>query len=267
MRWMNLSLLCVLLILSAVVTPLSSQQTDSPAELTPDGTLRRIRVPILMYHYVSPLPEGADEIRIGLTVTPDTFRQHVEYLHREGYATVTFDELNRALLTGTALPPKPIMLTFDDGHIDHYTNVFPVLRRFGYTGAFFIITGLADAAAADYLTWDQIAEMAAAGMQMEAHTKTHPDLRQRDHAFLVYEVLGSVESLEAHTGMRPLAFAYPAGRYDESSLRVVESVGIVRAVTTEPGALHTTDNRLLLPRVRINGNLTVEGLAWLLGSL
>ncbi|NJL57350.1 polysaccharide deacetylase family protein [bacterium] len=77
----------------------------------------------------------------------------MRYLQSEGYSTISLYALDRALLTGTPLPRKPIVLTFDDGHIDHYAHVFPLLREYGFTGTFFIITGKADRAVPDYLSW------------------------------------------------------------------------------------------------------------------
>lgn len=231
-----------------------------------DGTLRRIRVPILMYHYVSPLPEDADEVREDLTITPDLFQQHVAYLQREGYTTISLYDLDAALLTGAPLPEKPVILTFDDGYSDHYEYVFPMLQSAGLTATFFVITGPVDVRQPGYLTWEQVAEMAAAGMHMEPHTKHHPSLDERSHDFLVYEMLGSRESLTAHTGQPALMFSYPAGRYDGLTLAVAQGLGIQRAVTTQPGLLHTTDNRLELPRVRVHGGTTAAGLAYLLGG-
>lgn len=231
-----------------------------------DGTYRRIRVPILMYHYVSELPEDADAYRRDLSIRPETFRAHMEYLFFEGYTPVSLYDLDRALLDGAPLPAKPVILTFDDGYSDHYTNVFPVLRQYGFTGTFFVITGTADAGASQYLTWEQIREMAEAGMDMESHTKSHVDLRGRSYDTLVYELLGSVESLAAYTGKTPSMFCYPVGRYDANVFPILESLGIRRAVTTERGIWHTTDNRLLLPRLRITGNMGVAGLAQLLAE-
>src|SRR5687767_2272827 len=75
---------------------------DDPEPLW-DGTLRRIRVPILMYHYVSPLPEGADQYRTGLTVSPQQFQAQMDYLFYQGYSTISLYQLNDALLTGTTL--------------------------------------------------------------------------------------------------------------------------------------------------------------------
>lgn len=243
-----------------------------PDEITPDlppladGTLRRIRVPILMYHYISPLPTNADAYRIDLSISPDIFQAHMQHLYSEGYSTISLYELQDALLQGTQLPSKPVILTFDDGYIDHYTNVFPVLLQYEFTGTFFIITGRSDANDPDYLSWEQIREMSAAGMSMESHTKNHQDLRGRDYDFLVYELLGSFESLSMHLGKAPHMFAYPVGHYDDFTLEVMRTIPYWRAVTTQPGMLHTTDNLLEMPRVRVHGNTGVSGLAYLLGG-
>jgi peptidoglycan/xylan/chitin deacetylase (PgdA/CDA1 family) len=267
--------LFLLLALLSITGRSVSSQSIEPTPLAPpvdeafvpDGTLRRIQAPILMYHYISELPPEADDIRIDLTVSPAAFRQHVEHLRGNGYTAISLYDLHNALVSGAELPPRPVALTFDDGYIDHYVHVFPILREFGFTGTFFVITGRADRAHPDYMTWAQITEMAQAGMSMEAHTKDHYSLAERDYDFLVYQILGSIESLEAHTGRTVNMFAYPAGRYDETALRVMETMPIWRAVTTEHGSLHTTDNVLETPRVRVHGGMGGAGLAQLLSSI
>lgn len=251
--------------LAVLIAPVASQSIE-PESPVFDGTLRRIHVPILMYHYVSPLLPDADDIRVGLTIYPETFRAHMQYLHDQGYQTVSLSDLHDALLTGEQLPPRSIVLTFDDGYIDHYTNVFPVLQEFGFAGTFFVITETADNNNPVYLSWAQIQRMYEAGMSIEAHTKTHRDLRGRDYDFLVYEILGSLESIEAHTGNPAHMFAYPSGRYDGKTLEVLQQMPVWRAVTTQQGAYHTTDNLLEVTRLRISGNLSVAGLDALLRS-
>ena len=241
-----------------------SQTEPDWSESVGDGTLRRIYVPILMYHYVSPLPENADDTRTNLTLDPTIFRQHIQYLDSEGYSSISLYEMNNALERGVELPSKPIILTFDDGYIDHYTYVYPVLREFGFTGTFFIATAFIDENRAGYMNWQQVKDMADSGMNMEAHTKNHVDLRNRDYDFLVYEIMGSFESLKAHTGIDSEMFAYPVGHYDENTLAVLDSTPAIRAVTTEVGAYHTTDNYLEMPRMRITNETGVSGLAYLL---
>ena len=229
-----------------------------------DGTLRRLQLPILMYHYVSALPPDADDVRIGLTLSPAIFRQHIEYLVNAGYHSVSLYEMDAALMSGAELPPNPVILTFDDGYAEHYNYVFPVLREFGMRGTFFVITQFADNSAENYLNWAQIEEMAAAGMSMEAHTKHHVDLRNRDYDYLVFEIVGSIESIQVHTGTDAQMFAYPVGRYDDSTLAVMKSTDVLRAVTTELGTWHTSDNRLQVSRMRITNETTVAGLIYLL---
>jgi len=263
----TLVVMCLLL-LATPVSQVSSQQnvvTFSPQPLPlSDGTLRRIRAPILMYHRVSQLPPDADVYRVDLTVVPEMFRAHMQYLRDQGYHTISLYELNDALLRGTPLPSQPVVLTFDDGYADHYVTVFPVLQELGFTGTFFIITGRADANDPEYMNWTQIREMADAGMSMEPHTKSHLNLTGRDSDFLVYEILGSFESIATNTGHVPRMFAYPGGDYDDSTLSLLKSLLCWRAVTTERGALHTTDNYLEMPRVRVSGDTGVPGLAYLL---
>jgi peptidoglycan/xylan/chitin deacetylase (PgdA/CDA1 family) len=259
----------LVLILTLVTCGVAFAQTPSvPDRAQPewDGTYRRMRVPILMYHYVGDLPEDADATRTDLTLSPDTFRAHLDYLFYQGYTPISLYQLDEALMTGTALPPKPVVLTFDDGYADHYTNVLPALSRYGFTATFFIITGTADAGNPNHLPWPQIRAMAEAGMDMESHTKTHPDLRGRDYDFLVYQLLGSFESLRAYTGRVSHMFAYPAGRYDDTALAVLETMPVWRAVTTQPGVVQTSDNRLELPRQRVHNYTGVNGLAELLGG-
>jgi len=234
--------------------------------ISADGTLRRINVPVLMYHYVSPLPPQSDSIRENLTISPDTFRAHIEFLKSDGYEAISLYEINYALKYGTPLPEKPIILTFDDSYTDHYEYVFPILKEYGYIGTFFVITGYSDNNNPNHLTWEQVEEMSDAGMNMESHTKTHYTLINRDNDFLVWEIIGSIESLESHTGKRPLTFSYPVGKYDEDTLRMLESTTTIQAVTTEYGAYHTLHDALLSPRLRISGNMGVSGLKNLLDT-
>jgi peptidoglycan/xylan/chitin deacetylase (PgdA/CDA1 family) len=250
-------IICMLILLTTVISQNSLEEGSRPVH---DGTLRRIRVPILMYHYISPLPSEADDIRIELTVEPNIFRSHLEYLKTNGYSSISLYELDNALLSGTPLPPKPIILTFDDGHLDHYTYAYPMLQEFEFSGTFFIITSFADHNAQNYLNWGQIMEMAGNGMSMEAHTKSHQDLRNRDRDYLIYEIYGSLESLEAHTKIPTRMFAYPGGKYDSTVLSLARDLPIWRAVTTQNSPYHTTDNYLEVSRLRVSGNMSIIGL-------
>jgi peptidoglycan/xylan/chitin deacetylase (PgdA/CDA1 family) len=218
----------------------------------------------MMYHYVGDLPPGADQLRIGLTVHPQRFREHLETLRSQGYATVSLYEVYLALTQGYKLPPNPIVLTFDDGYIDHLNTVMPLLREYGFTGTFFIITAFTDDLREGYMTWQQVQQLASSGMEIAAHSKTHPDLRGRSHDFLVYEVLGSLESIRVNLGIPLPSFSYPMGRYDDATIDMLRQTGVTAAVTTEHGATHTTDGVLELRRLRVQNTTGVPGLLALL---
>jgi peptidoglycan/xylan/chitin deacetylase (PgdA/CDA1 family) len=238
-----------------------------PGQSPRDDTRRRIRVPILMYHYVSAPPLDADIYRVDLSVTPQQFAQHIAWLAQNGFTAISLDDLVLALTKGYPLPPKAVILTFDDGYEDAYTNAFPVLKQYGMTATFFVVTEWIDTHQPGYLTWDQAREMAAAGMSIQSHTRSHQYLTDGcDYDCQVYQILGSVETIEAEIGIRPRFFCYPGGRYDDAVLPILEQVGIAAAVTTEAGTLHVSDRLLELKRARMRGTTTVYDLAWMVND-
>jgi len=232
-----------------------------------DSTRRRIRVPILMYHYVSTPPADADRYRLDLSVTPDQFAVQLAWLDANGFTTVTLDDVYRALTEGYPLPPRPVVLTFDDGYADAYEHAFRLLDRFDMVGTFFVVTDWLDQSRPGYLTWDRARIMARAGMSIQSHSRSHPDLANDcDYDCLVYQILGSVETIAAEIGVRPRFFCYPSGRYNADVMTVLEQVGVVAAVTTQGGTLHTSDRPLELRRVRMRGTTTLDDFAWMLAD-
>jgi peptidoglycan/xylan/chitin deacetylase (PgdA/CDA1 family) len=226
-----------------------------------------VNVPILMYHYVSELPADADVYRRDLTVTPDRFEAQMRYLKEEGYTTVILSDIYEALTEGKPLPPRPIVLTFDDGYKDAYAHVLPVLQEYGFIGEFFVLATPAHYQAPHYLSWNDMKEMADAGMSMQAHGRDHVELTNRANDFLVYQILGAREAVEAHTGQPVRFFCYPSGRHDEATRAVVASAGYWGAVTTAWGTELRLDNRYTWPRIRIKGAWELESYASVLSGL
>lgn len=226
--------------------------TNPPPLPTPQNAYSlTLKVPILMYHYISIPPEDADKYRINLSIPPETFRIQMEYLYHNGYTTIDLYDLSRAIADKQELPAKPIILTFDDGYLDNYENAYPVLQEFGFKGTFFIPTEFIDIGREGYMTWPIIKEMAANGHRFEPHSRTHPDLRSRSHNFLVWEILGPQETLAAHLGYTPRYFAYPSGRYDDKVIQTLRDLHFWGAVTTESGTWHGFEDRYEWTRMRI----------------
>lgn len=222
---------------------------------------RQVTVPILMYHYVEPLPPAADAIRQGLTVQPAAFAAQMAYLHANGYQTVSLYEVVDALAGHHTLPPKPVMLTFDDGYRPLMDFALPEMERYGFVGTVFVISEFMDREFAEYLTWEQARALHAAGWSVESHTKTHDRLEGRDFNFQLYQLLGSAQTIEANIGQRPRFLCYPAGRFDDLSVQVADQTGYWAAVTTRQGRTHTHANRFTLTRLRVDGNASLTDFA------
>ena len=125
------------------------------------------------------------------------------------------------------------------------------------SGTFFIVSDFVNNGYPAFLTWDMIKEMAAAGMGIESHSRTHPDLRNRSIDYLVWQILGPIESITAYTGKRPHFFCYPSGDYDDTVIRVLKSADVWGAVTTYSGADHGLGDAMTWTRIRIRGTTTL----------
>ena len=233
---------------------------------TPIEGVNEARVPILMYHYVSEPPVGADIYRVDLSVRPNALREQLLFLRDNGYTTIDLYDLTRALAGHTQLPAKPVILTFDDGYRDNYYNAFNLLVEFGMKGTFFIITDYADTEAEAHMTWPMIEEMAQAGMSMESHTLNHPNLESLSWDDIVEQMRGSRDALAAHIGTTPRFLAYPAGRYNQDSIDVLYELGYWGAVTTNHGSFHQYHQRYELKRIRMRNTTTLWDFAAQLNS-
>lgn len=240
----------------------TATSTPTPEPLpTPDGVTRTLRVPILMYHYISEPPPDADAIRRDLSIRPEVFEEHLRFLKEAGYTSISLADLALALEAGYPLPEKPIILTFDDGYRDNFEVAFPLLQQYGFKATFFLLTAPLDAQDPAYISWEQAVALDAAGMELGAHGYTHVDLRGRTVDYLVWQVLGSKEAIEARIRKPVRFFCYPSGQYDDLTIRVLHSAGYWGAVTTEAGDLHRSGELFTLRRVRVHGRYTAEALA------
>lgn len=243
----------------AAVTP-----TAEPLP-TPSGVYSwTLKVPILMYHYISAPPDDADVYRVDLSTPPDAFREQMAWLKNNGYETIDLYDLTWAIIGYRELPDKPVMLTFDDGYLDNYENAYPILQEFGFQGTFFVITDFVDGGREGYMTWPMIEELARAGHRIESHSRTHPDLREKDHDGLIWEILGAQETIAAHTGQRPRYFCYPGGDYDETTIAMLQELDYWGAVTTANGSWHGFNNRFEWERLRMQNSTTMHDFARML---
>ncbi len=245
-------------------TPTATPTPTPTPGPTPDGVYRRVRVPILMYHHIDDPPPSVGRIRYNLSVPPNRFEAHLRYLKEAGYTTISLDDLVYYLTRGRPLPPKPVIITLDDGYRDNYTAAFPLLKKYGFTATFFIITDVVNQGHPDYLTWDMVREMRQAGMQFGVHGRTHIDLSQASRDHLIWQALGSTEVFQVELGEPARYISYPSGRYDDEVIAIYRSAHYWAGLTTRQGATHDSNNLFELKRVRISHDTTVQQLAILL---
>lgn len=253
-------------LLEMLPTPTPTAQASTPPVFapTPDGVARQLRVPILMYHYLSMPPADADIYRKDLSVAPELFAAHLDRLLAEGYTTVNLYELIDALERGAPLPEKPVVITFDDGYRDNYENAFPLLKERGMLATIFVVTDFIDEQRPEYLTWDMAREMVAQGVSIEAHGRNHVSLAGRDDDYLVWQALGSLETIQYELGTRPRFVSYPAGDYDQRTIDIFKSANYWAGVTTIQGATLDSERPFELPRIRVRSTTSPDDLIRLL---
>lgn len=250
----------------STLTPVQVQ----PSRLSPvwdlawDGQARTVRVPVLMYHYLSIPPADANAYRTDLSVSPDLFARQLDRIQAEGYTTVSLYDLLAHLWQGAPLPERPVVLTFDDGYRDNYANAFPLLRERGMIATIFVVTDFMDEARPEYLTWEMAREMQAAGFSIESHGRNHISLKNRDNAYLVWQALGSLETIQFEMGVRPRFISYPAGEFDDATIAIFQSANYWAGFTTIQGATHSTDEPFRLHRVRVRNTTEPDELIRLL---
>ena len=212
-------------------------------------------VPILMYHVLAAAPSNAPYP--GLFVPPDDLVAQATWLAAHGYHAVTLAQVFAYWQRGVALPPKPIVFSFDDGYLSDYTVALPTLRSHNWPGVLNLL--VKNVAPGDLEPW-QVRRLLAAGWELDSHTISHADLTTLDAQRLREEVAGSRARLRSMFGQPVSFFCYPAGRYDAQVVAAVKAAGYLGATTTSEG-LARPSQPFTLDRIRVAPGDGVQGLA------
>jgi peptidoglycan/xylan/chitin deacetylase (PgdA/CDA1 family) len=212
-------------------------------------------VPILMYHEITAEPVLAGR----LAVPPDTFAQQLAYLKAAGYQAMTAGQLVSALTWKAPLPAKAVVLTFDDGFADFYDTALPIMRRLGLVGTLFVTSGwtsgrgeyLSGRRPPGMLTGPQIREIADAGIEIGAHSVTHPQLDQLSAGSLRQELVGGKQALEDLLGAPVPGLAYPFGYSSRAVRDSTAAAGYEYACAVGNRLASTRADRFALPRLTI----------------
>ena len=213
-------------------------------------------IPILLYHKIGHPPPGA---RVpGQYVSPPLFRCHLSYLRGRGYHSLS---LSRLTQTPSALPPKPVVITFDDGYRCLHEHALPALVEHGFTATVFLVAGglggvnYWETATGDVeepmLGREEIAELRTAAFEFGSHTLNHPRLTSLSPAEAAREIADAKAILEDHLGEPCRSFAYPYGDWNQAVRHLVAAAGHEIACTTLRRAARRSDDHLALPRINI----------------
>jgi len=223
-------------------------------------------VPILMYHLVSPRsPQGFSDY----TVTPERFEQQMQKLRRLQCVSISPDDLLAASEGRSELPPRAVLITFDDGFRDCLHHAAPVLVELGLTATMYVVAGQLGGRSRwmtgvelELLNNREVLELERAGVRCESHAMTHPRLATLDTDGIRRELRDSRAVLEDVLGHEVRHIAYPHGSYDERVLQQARLAGYVTGYTTRPAKALRTDDPLAMPRVKVDGrDKTVDFLA------
>lgn len=208
------------------------------------------RIPILMYHHIRNCNCPNNPVAQSLSVSPAAFDAQMGYLASHGYTPISLDTMYAVLSGQAQSPPKPVVLTFDDGYIDFYTIAFPILRRFNFHAVSFIPTGLMGGSY--YMNWDQIKEIASTGLvTFEGHTVTHSNLVSLGYTAALKQLVDSKNIIQEHTGYPVNFVAYPFGSTNGIVQSITQNAGYIGGVGTWSGK--AWGPFMNMPRIKVSG--------------
>jgi len=248
----------------------SALRVDSLVSLRVVRPLRRIssspaalRIPILMYHSIAEPSTDSRHPYFGTITSPAVFEQQMRYLHENGFETLAPADIFANGETSIRIVRKPVIITFDDGFLDFYTNAQPILAKYGFTAIVYLPTAYIQKTTAtfkglDCLTWSEVRELSRAGVLFGSHTVTHPVLKEVNHDQLEAELRDSKSTIENELGFAIDSFAYPYAypqhqrEFVQRLRSVLVDAGYQNGVSTIIGSTHGIEDRFCLKRLPAN---------------
>lgn len=189
--------------------------------------LARKQVPILCYHQIRDWKASDSKTAKDYIVPIEVFKAQMKMLADSGYHTILADQLYDYLNNGTALPSKPIVLTFDDTDVDQYTIAEPTLTKHGFKGVYFVMT--VSIGRPHYMNKAQIKDLSDKGNEIESHTWDHHNVKKYQGKDWEIQIDKPTKTLEAITGKKIDHFAYPFGLWNPEAIPELKKRGFKSA--------------------------------------
>ncbi|MFD3158518.1 polysaccharide deacetylase family protein [Haloimpatiens sp. FM7330] len=208
-------------------------------------------IPVLMYHSISNDEEGL------FVVCKEEFEKQMNYLKNTGFKTLTLDELFKYFRNNEKVPQKSVVITFDDGYEDNYTNAYPILRKNKMKATVFVVTNCIDKGSY-YMNSNQLKEIQNTCIDVQSHTLDHSKLDKLSYEKQVKELKGSKSFLEKLLNKKVEYLAYPFGRYNDNTLKAIDKCNYKMAFTTRIGWSNKKQGLNKLNRIYIPGYMNLE---------
>ena len=213
-------------------------------------------VTVLIYHRF-----GEDKYP-STNIAVDRFSQQLEFLSSNNYQVISLEQLVHSLNGGSRLPDRAVVITIDDGYRSVYTEAWPVLKQYGYPFTVFVYAKATENKHWNYMTWDQVKEMKAAGVDFQNHGFSHDHLAFKPSemnmdeykAWIRADLAVSTRILSEELKERPRFFAVPYGEYNETVLDEIRSFGYEAILLQDPGSVSKDTDPFAIPREPILGN-------------
>lgn len=216
--------------------------------------LARPQVPVLSYHQIRDWRATDSKSAKDYIISPADFNAHMQMLADSNYHTIRPDQLQAYLTTGAKLPAKPVMLTFDDGDENQYTNALPTLNKHGFKGVFFIMTvAIRRHGKQPYMDKTQLKQLADAGHAVKAHTWDHHNVKKYQGPDWVTQFQEPKAKIEAITGKPVRYLAYPFGLWNEAAIAELKKYGYIGAYQLSEPKRDANDPLFSIRRIIASG--------------
>lgn len=254
-----------------------------------------IRIPILMYHSISNDNESKVHPYYQINTSPDVFARHMKYLQENNYKVIGLEQaakmlkspdtkfpyhrinhgnrqtqvIQETLITQQTMAPNKlgeptfVVITFDDGYRNFYTEAFPILQKYGYKATVFLPTAFIDnpknkLKGKEHLNWNEVTELSKKGINFGSHTVTHPQLKLLKKEDIEFEIRQSKEVIEDNTEKPVESFSYPFAfpeedkKFTKHLKATLQKYGYKYGVSTRIGTTSKKDDIYFMKRIPVN---------------
>jgi peptidoglycan/xylan/chitin deacetylase (PgdA/CDA1 family) len=243
-------------------TPVPTFTSTETATPTPEWMFQSgtITCPILLYHRIAepPSPNSSDA---RYYTPPEAFTWQMQALKDWGYTSIPISLLVTAITKGALLPPRPVVISFDDGYETVFENAYPIMKELGFTGLMYIVGEYVGAQG--YMSIENLVVLSEKGWEIGSHSMTHPHL-PANHDIVYFEAGQSKNILASEIGVNILTFAYPYGEMDGFVVDKVAEYGYLAAVGLGTQYTHSMDTLYYLSRIEVRYDVNKTSFASLL---